>query len=74
MERTGKGWRADLTHCKRDHEFTEENTLIFADGRRRCRACIRENERRRWRAGLDAEREWCRAEYWKAIALAKRAA
>lgn len=27
------------THCKRDHEFTPENTLDNGQGRRKCRAC-----------------------------------
>ena len=31
--------RAKKTHCKRGHEFTEENTYIDARGRRVCRAC-----------------------------------
>jgi hypothetical protein len=35
---------AKKTHCKRDHEFTEENTYIDARGCRNCRAC------KRWRA------------------------
>jgi hypothetical protein len=32
--------RKHATHCKRGHEFTEENTAIAA-GLRRCRACER---------------------------------
>jgi hypothetical protein len=37
------------THCKRGHEFTEENTYIRFDGSRECRTCTRERgeERRR---------------------------
>ena len=27
------------THCKRGHEFTEENVYVYADGYRRCRVC-----------------------------------
>lgn len=35
------------THCKRNHEFTEDNTYIRADGMgRACRACARDNTRR----------------------------
>jgi hypothetical protein len=30
------------THCKRGHEFTEENTYVKKDGARDCRACRRE--------------------------------
>lgn len=34
------------THCKRGHEFTEENTRITKRGARACRACHREYMRR----------------------------
>ena len=27
------------TKCKRGHEYTPENTYVYADGRRGCRAC-----------------------------------
>ena len=33
------------THCKRNHEFTLENTAIRANGTRRCRACDRDAAR-----------------------------
>ena len=39
--------RARQTHCIRGHPFDEANTLRDADGSRRCRACHREEERRR---------------------------
>jgi hypothetical protein len=32
--------------CKDDHEFTPENTRITPDGRRRCRKCHRNQQRR----------------------------
>jgi HNH endonuclease len=31
----------DVTHCKRDHKFTPENTYFKKNGRRSCRACHR---------------------------------
>lgn len=37
-------------HCRRGHEFTEENTRITPSGRRNCRACNREKNRARRRA------------------------
>lgn len=33
---------AAKTHCKRGHEFTEENTCVSAAGGRACRTCRRE--------------------------------
>jgi hypothetical protein len=33
------------THCKRGHEFTDENTY-FRDGQRHCKACTRGKCRR----------------------------
>jgi hypothetical protein len=36
---------AAKTHCKRGHEFTPENTRLYA-GARWCRACARERARR----------------------------
>lgn len=38
-----------LTHCKRGHEFTPENTIVPADGARRCRACDNLRQREAWR-------------------------
>lgn len=35
------------THCLRGHRFTLENTYVTRDGRRRCRACGRDHDRRR---------------------------
>lgn len=35
------------THCKRNHEFTEENTRINPRGERVCRTCDRESQRKR---------------------------
>lgn len=32
------------THCPAGHPYDEANTLVYADGRRRCRTC-----RRKWR-------------------------
>ncbi len=46
-----------MTHCKRGHEFTEDNTSFTLDGYRRCKACHREKERDRLaaiRAAKDA--------------------
>lgn len=39
---------ARRTHCIRDHEFTEENTVVQADGHRRCRTCRANYNRQRW--------------------------
>lgn len=39
-------WRG-VTHCpRRGHEFTDANTYVTPDGRRQCRACRAEAQRR----------------------------
>ena len=45
------------THCKNGHEFTEENTYWFNEGRSRgCFTCRRETSRR-WNERVSAERK-----------------
>ena len=34
------------THCKNGHAFDEANTYHYSGGRRRCRACQRDYQRR----------------------------
>lgn len=43
LSRAGRNSRK--THCKRGHEFTPENTLIYRDGRRECRNCRNRKQR-----------------------------
>lgn len=40
--------RRRATHCKRGHELKGDNLLKYSDGSRRCRACKRRNNRRRY--------------------------
>ncbi|WP_277209215.1 hypothetical protein [Isoptericola croceus] len=37
--RDGAAHQRAKTHCPKGHEYTLENTYVFADGRRRCRRC-----------------------------------
>jgi len=37
---------AGKTHCNYGHEFTPENTRVYEDGHRECKACRRERTRR----------------------------
>lgn len=43
------------SNCKQGHAWTEENTYIRTNGRRRCRACQREWERTH---GTERNRKW----------------
>ena len=49
-ENIRRGTKASQTHCKRGHEFTEENTVIKSNGTRRCRTCHNDQQRDRYRA------------------------
>ena len=44
------------THCPQQHEYTEENTYRYKDGRRGCRTCIRNQGRENMRAKRERER------------------
>jgi len=35
------------THCPQGHEYNEENTYVYSDGRRKCRECHKIKERER---------------------------
>lgn len=37
---------ASVTHCPYGHEYTKENTIMYKDGKRRCRTCRNESKRR----------------------------
>jgi hypothetical protein len=56
------------THCKRKHEFTEENTRVDTAGARQCRACYEEVGRERNRGYYHANKEAHRKSaelYWQ---------
>lgn len=44
-----------ITHCKRGHEFTPENTRIRKAGERSCKACCRERANRYYHEGRKSE-------------------
>lgn len=49
-----------ITHCKRGHELTPENTMTAGSGKRACRICayaIAKPRKARWRAKRRAERD-----------------
>jgi formylmethanofuran dehydrogenase subunit E len=47
----GRGMNSDLTHCRKGHEFSPENTYVSPNGRRVCKAC-RRGRQRSWRKGV----------------------
>jgi hypothetical protein len=52
MIRHGRHRNARKTHCKRNHEFTPENTIWRSQGtKRECRTCENEAQRARYRKG-----------------------
>lgn len=56
----------NLTHCKRGHEFNEENTYISKQGRRMCRTCHRDYERQRIQNSPEAtQKNRDRANAWR---------
>ena len=60
--RAGRNGNQFKTHCKRGHEFTEENTYTRPDGGRGCRLCHLDASRRYdgWQGGLPpAEKTHC---------------
>lgn len=44
--------QAQQTHCKRGHEFDDENTYVDPSGGRRCRQCRRDTRAERRQLGL----------------------
>jgi hypothetical protein len=53
--RRGTNGNENKTHCPQNHEYTEANTYVYPDGRRRCRACCRDrnhDDRLRRKAAL----------------------
>lgn len=53
--RKGAGWRGVVTHCKRGHAYTRENTLIGMEGTRACRTCYNAAQVRRRRERREAQ-------------------
>lgn len=41
LRKTGTNQHKGKTHCKRGHEYNQENTYVRKDGRRQCNPCRR---------------------------------
>ena len=48
MMAKGRNHWLNMTHCRRGHEFTPENTRINKEGHRKCRTCVRAAQRQYW--------------------------
>lgn len=55
--------RAAQTHCIRGHEFTPDNTQVYSNGTRHCKACMKEREKSRGPRG---------SVFWKKINAKRR--
>lgn len=55
MVARGQAWQVQRTHCPRGHRYSQENTIIWGNGFRKCRECNRVSARNRYRRahGLD---------------------
>jgi hypothetical protein len=53
-----RGAKAQATHCRNGHEFTEANTYVKPNGCRACKACHRERERASKERRAEASRRY----------------
>jgi len=54
-----RGGNAGITHCKRGHKFTEENTYFDKhNGERHCKECKRQRDRRYYHIKKRRNAEW----------------
>jgi len=52
-------------HCPKGHEYTPENTYVDPEGWRRCRACKRARDKKRYQKDPELRvRSWRRAREW----------
>lgn len=65
-----KGRRV-ITHCKHGHEYTAENTKI-ENGKRKCRTCLKERSRNRWKIHGKEWQEKRRAKRWVRLLVPRR--
>lgn len=54
--RKGSNWRGAVTHCRRGHEYTPENTHRNEFGYRECRKCKSASGSARGRAWRERQR------------------
>ncbi len=50
-------WQRKRTHCPQGHAYTDENTIVWGNGFRKCRECNRTSARNRYRATHNVKQE-----------------
>jgi hypothetical protein len=62
MSAKGRHYATKITKCPQGHEYSTENTVRYAENKRRCLVCTRQQSRDRVRLKRQQNPEWAKAE------------